>query len=210
MNSTCGACKAWKYWTGGTAAVRGWANRQTGVRRAAARSGALVPIAAVGRLGDLPYTDLGPPFNRLMKLMRSISLFIVMTFALLAAPTGSSAQEKLLTIELNKVQQSQDGCRLSFIAVNKMGANLETTAMEVVFFDANDVVSEMLLLDFGRLPSDKTKVVEFVLQQQQCEQISRVLVNDVVECSSAEEQNMTQDCFNALRTSNRAQIDFGV
>ena len=83
------------------------------------------------------------------------------------------------------MQQSQDGCRLSFIAVNRMGANLETTAMEVVFFDASDVVSEMLLLDFGRLPSDKTKVVEFVLQQQQCEQISRVLVNDVVECSSA-------------------------
>ena len=142
--------------------------------------------------------------------MRSSLFFSLLAIAVLAVPTGPGAQEKLLTIELNKVQQSQDGCRLSFIAVNRMGANLETTAMEVVFFDANDVVSEMLLLDFGRLPTDKTKVVEFVLQQQQCEQISRVLVNDVVECSSAEEQNMTQDCFNALRTSNRAEIEFGV
>ena len=142
--------------------------------------------------------------------MRSILFFSLVATALLSAPTGSGALEKLLTIELNRVQQSQDGCRLSFIAVNRMGANLEKTAMEVVFFDASDVVSEMLLLDFGRLPTDKTKVVEFVLQQQQCEQISRVLVNDVVECSSAEQQNMTQDCFNALRTSNRAEIEFGV
>lgn len=144
--------------------------------------------------------------------MRSIVFFSLLALALLALPPGSGAQQedRLLTIELNKVQQSQDGCRLSFVAVNKMGANLETTAMEVVFFDANDVVSEMLLLDFGRLPSDKTKVVEFVLQQQKCEQISRVLVNDVVECSSAEEQNMTRDCFGALRTSNKAEIEFGV
>lgn len=142
--------------------------------------------------------------------MRSILFGSLLALALLAVPGGPGAQERQLTIELNKVQQSQDGCRLSFIAVNRMGANLDTTAMEVVFFDANDVVSEMLLLDFGRLPADKTKVVEFVLQQQQCEQISRVLVNDVVECSTAEEQNMTEDCFNALKTSNRAEIEFGV
>jgi hypothetical protein len=142
--------------------------------------------------------------------MRTILCFSLLAIVLLVNPAATGAQQRELTIELNKMQQSQDGCRLSFIAVNRMGANLETTAMEVVFFDASDVVSEMLLLDFGRLPSDKTKVVEFVLQQQECEQISRVLVNDVVECSSAEEQNMTQDCFSALKTSNRADIEFGV
>ena len=141
--------------------------------------------------------------------MRSILYVSLLAIALLY-PAVAGAQQKQLTIELNKVQQSQDGCRLSFIAVNEMGANLETTSMEVVFFDSSDIVSEMLLLDFGRLPSDKTKVVEFVLQQQDCGQISRVLVNDVVECSSAEEQNMTRECFSALKTSNRAEIEFGV
>ena len=142
--------------------------------------------------------------------MRSVLFSALLATAWLSGPGGADAQQKLLTIELNKVQQSQDGCRLSFVAVNGMGTDLETTAMEVVFFDAGDVVSEMLLLDFGRLPADKTKVVEFVLQQQDCGQISRVLVNDVVECSSAEEQNMQRDCFNALKTSNRAEIEFGV
>ena len=145
-----------------------------------------------------------------MVVMRSISFLTLLVFALLSLPAGSGAQEKLLSIELNKMQQSGEGCRLSFIAVNGMGANLEKTAMEVVFFDTSSVVTEMLLLDFGRLPANKTKVVEFVLQQQQCGQISRVLVNDVVECSSAEAENMTQDCFNALRTSNKAEIEFGV
>ena len=66
-------------------------------------------------------------------------------------------------------------------------------------------------LQLADLPvAERQRSVEFVLQQQKCEQISRVLVNDVVECSSAEEQNMTQDCFSALRTSNRAEIEFGV
>jgi hypothetical protein len=142
--------------------------------------------------------------------MRTIVYFSILAFALLSASSGAGAQQPQLTIELNKVQQGQDGCRLSFVAVNEIGTNLETTAMEVVFFDADGVVSEMLLLDFGRLPSDKTKVVEFVLQEQECQQISRVLVNDVVECSSAEVRNMTRECFGALRTSNRAEIEFGV
>jgi hypothetical protein len=126
-----------------------------------------------------------------------------------AQPTEPAAQNKLLTIELNRVQQSQSGCRLSFMAVNRLGADLQTTAFEIVFFDPDSIVSQMLLLDFGRLPKDKTKVVEFDLPQA-CEQISRVLVNDILECAGADEQNMTEDCFNALRTSNKAGIEFGV
>jgi hypothetical protein len=157
--------------------------------------------------------------------MRSVLFFSLLAIALLSVPAGSGAQQTeadapetqqgtqqhtQLAMELNRMQQGQEGCRLSFIAVNRMGASLETTAMEVVFFNASGVVSEMLLLDFGRLPQDKTKVVEFVLQQQQCDDISRVLVNDVVECSSGGEHNMTQECFSALTTSNRTEIEFGV
>lgn len=162
--------------------------------------------------------------------MRSFYYFPLLALGLLSHPAGSAAQQtepaveqtepaaqptepaalnKLLTIELNRVQQSQNGCRLSFMAVNRLGTDLRTTALEIVFFDPDSIVSQMLLLDFGRLPKDKTKVVEFDLPQA-CEQISRVLVNDILECAGADEQNMTEDCFNALRTSNRAGIEFGV
>jgi hypothetical protein len=95
------------------------------------------------------------------------------------------------------------------MAVNKMGTGLDKTALEIVIFDADNIVSQMLLLDFGRLPNDKTKIVEFDLSLQ-CEQISRVLVNDIAECAGAEEQNLAEDCFNALRTLNRAEIEFGI
>jgi hypothetical protein len=141
--------------------------------------------------------------------MRSILICSILAFALLSGSTGSGAQQKLLTIELNRMQQSQNGCRLSFMAVNKMGTGLDKTALEIVIFDADNIVSQMLLLDFGRLPNDKTKIVEFDLSLQ-CEQISRVLVNDIAECAGAEEQNLAEDCFNALRTLNRAEIEFGI
>jgi hypothetical protein len=141
--------------------------------------------------------------------MRSILICSILAFALLSGSTGSGAQQKLLTIELNRMQQSQNGCRLSFMAVNKLGTGLEKTALEIVIFDADNIVSQMLLLDFGRLPNDKTKIVEFDLSLQ-CEQISRVLVNDIAECAGAEEQNLAEDCFNALRTLNRAEIEFGI
>jgi hypothetical protein len=157
----------------------------------------------------LPYTVGLSPAQQVNEPMRSIFFFSFLAFALLSAPTGSDAQQRLLTIELNRMQPSQDGCRLSFMAVNRLGANLDRTALEIVIFDADSIVSQMLLLDFGQLPNQKTKVVEFDLSLQ-CEEISRVLVNDVAECAAAEEQNMVEQCFNALRTSNRAEIEFGI
>lgn len=126
-----------------------------------------------------------------------------------AQPAAPETDQKLLTIELNKVQQTQDACRLSFMAVNRMGAGLDKTALEIVVFDAEGIVSQTLLLDFGRLPEDKTKVVEFDLPRQ-CEEISRVLVNDVSECAGPSQQDLAEDCLNALRISNRAAIEFGI
>lgn len=128
-----------------------------------------------------------------------------------AALTGVMAQESVgsLSIELNKVEQRDSGCRMSFVAVNGLQERLEKTALEIVVFDQNNIVSQMLVLDFGRLPSGKTRVVEFELPHT-CDSISRVLVNGISECLGAGEQDMTEACFDALRTGNRAQIEFGV
>lgn len=145
----------------------------------------------------------------------------VLALSVVVAPAASLAQEaetdsgmqqadtKLLTIELNKMQQSQNGCRLSFMAVNRLDTRLEKTALEIVVFDGEGIVSQTLVLDFGRLPEDKTKVVEFDLPRQ-CQEISRVLVNDVSECAGPGEEDLAEGCLNALRTSNRAEIEFGI
>lgn len=143
----------------------------------------------------------------------------LVALAVLVAPVGLAAQETqaaaqeadgtLLRIELNKVQQSQNGCRLSFMAVNQLGTGLEKTALEIVVFDAEGIVSQTLVLDFGRLPDDKTKVVEFDLPTR-CDEISRVLVNDVSECAGPSQEDLAEACLNALRISNRAAIEFGI
>lgn len=130
------------------------------------------------------------------------------TLSGLAAATAQDAKDSL-SIELNKVEQKESGCRMSFIAVNQLPARLEKTALEIVVFDRNSIVSQMLVLDFGRLPSGKTKVVEFELPYK-CDTISRVLVNGVSECVGVGDQDMAEVCLNALRTGNRAQIEFGV
>ena len=149
--------------------------------------------------------------------MSKFTICAVLALSVLAGPTGLAAQdvaaqdvqEKLITIELNKMQQSQSGCRLSFMAVNRLGAGLDRTALEIVVFDSEGIVSQTLVLDFGRLPEDKTKVVEFDLPRQ-CEEISRVLVNDVSECAGPSEEDLAEECLNALRISNRAAIEFGI
>jgi hypothetical protein len=201
----------WSWIAGTSPAMTGWGvnHYEAWYKFAMSRPRIAGVAAGVGMPRRLPYTVGWSPAQQVNEPMRSIFFFSLLAFALLSAPTGSDAQQRLLTIELNRMQPSQDGCRLSFMAVNRLGANLDRTALEIVIFDAGSIVSQMLLLDFGQLPNQKTKVVEFDLSLQ-CEEISRVLINDVAECAAADEQNMVEQCFNALRTSNRAEIEFGI
>ncbi len=69
-------------------------------------------------------------------------------------------------------------------------------------------VSQVLILEFGKLPIGKTKVVQFDLAGQPCSQISRLLINDVAECTS--DGKAVDVCMDDLKTDTRINIDFGV
>jgi hypothetical protein len=124
-----------------------------------------------------------------------------------AAPVATQAQEKTLSIELNNARDANGGCRLTYIAVNGTGTALEKTSYEIVVFDADQKVAQFLILEFGRLPSGKTKVVEFDFPNRACAAISRILVNDVSECTA--DGKPVELCLDSLKTTTRTEIDFG-
>ncbi|MBC7156179.1 MAG: hypothetical protein H5U20_01545 [Rhodobacteraceae bacterium] len=85
---------------------------------------------------------------------------------------------------------------------------LETTAYDVVVFDAAGTVTSRLILEFGRLPEGKTKVVQFDIAAGGCAGISRLLLNDVEQCETAE--GAVTACLDALVTTSRVDsIAFG-
>jgi hypothetical protein len=137
------------------------------------------------------------------------SLVVIWAAALALSATGSGlGQEKAISIELNDASNADTACRLVFVAINNSGVLLEKTSYDFVTFDTAGKVGRSITFHFGRLPVGKTKVVQFDLPGQACESISRLLVNDIAECTV--DGKASDICIDALTTSTRAKIEFGL
>jgi len=128
------------------------------------------------------------------------------------APGAVSAQSNAaggsFMLELNNAQTEGQGCRLTYVATNESGMDIEEIGYEVAVFDTEGVVDRLLILEFGRLADGRTKVVQFDLTEAGCEGISRLLVNGVAACTAAD--GSEPDCLGMLRTEARGAIAFGM
>lgn len=115
------------------------------------------------------------------------------------------------SLELNNAAETTaGGCRLTYVATNGTGQELGQTAYEVAVFNAAGVVSRILVLEFGALTADKTKVVQFDLSDQPCSDISRIIINDVAACTLADGSGEGDFCLSGLVTASRSSIQFGI
>ncbi|MBI1219500.1 MAG: hypothetical protein GC186_13235 [Rhodobacteraceae bacterium] len=96
----------------------------------------------------------------------------------------SVAETAGIGLELNKAGDVNGACRLTYVATNGAGQDFDKLSLDVVVFDAAGIASQRLILDFGAMPKDKTKVVEFDLPNTACNKVSRLLLNDVLQCTA--------------------------
>lgn len=134
---------------------------------------------------------------------------IATTLASLLLMTAVGAQEAGdLQLELNALQPSDAGCRVTFLATNNLGSTLTRSAFEVALFGSDGAIERMVSLDFKGMTAGKTKVLQFELQGLDCTKVTRVLVNDAAACEG--ESIEPGACLAQLTTSTRTQIAFGV
>ncbi len=134
----------------------------------------------------------------------SIAMFGA-TFPVLAQDAASE-----FSLELNNAADTTaGGCRLTYVASNRTGTALSKTSYEVAVFDGDGVVTRILVLEFGALSEGKTKVVQFDLADQPCANISRIVVNNISECTAAD-GSASDLCLSNLVTGSRATIQFGL
>lgn len=140
------------------------------------------------------------------------NLFARVTGLLLALTTASASLEAqeagALLLELNAVQPSDKGCRLTFVVTNQLGADLDRASFELALFDQSGVVDRLTVLEFRDMPRAKTKVSRFDLAGVDCGKLSRVLVNEAKDCVGAGIEPAA--CMRGLQTSAKAAIAFGV
>ena len=142
-------------------------------------------------------------------MIRLLSALLLATLSLTpvhAQDAPPSAPQ--LALELNALQPGEAGCRVSFLATNRLAADLDRTAVEIAFFTGDGAIDRIVTLDFLALPQGKTKVLQFELQGLNCEGIGRLLVNDISACEGPEIE--AGACLEGLVLSSRPDLIFGL
>lgn len=120
----------------------------------------------------------------------------------LAAPGPAQAQaEGRIALELNNLEPAEGGCRLTLVGRNDAGQTVSQATYDVAVFDAEGVVRDRLLLEFGALPQGRMRVVQFFLARG-CDEIGRVHLNDAEACLSETGGSLAL-CMDALETTSR-------
>ena len=132
--------------------------------------------------------------------MRSLSLLLAATLA-----TPALAEEPALGLELNTVNEEEGACRLTFLAENALGADLDALVLEAVLFTAGGSVDRLTLFDFGALPAGRPRVRQFDVNGLSCDALGQVLVNGATECAGA--GLAPGACIDALRISSRTGVE---
>lgn len=142
-----------------------------------------------------------------MRLMFRIFMLGLISISF-AAPGAAQEVTGKIGLELNHVQATQDGgCRLSIIATNGLERPINELGLEIVAFNTEGLVDQFLRLDFSRISAGKTKVLQFDLAGKACDSISRLHINDVLNCVPPSITDVY--CPDLLELKNRTPIEFG-
>jgi hypothetical protein len=125
----------------------------------------------------------------------------------LAAEEAAGPERDRLTIELNALQPSDRGCRVTFVASNDLDGDVERAAYELAFFDTAGLVARLSVVDFLELDRGRTKVRQFDFAGMECASIGRILINDLAECAG--DGIAPKACLSQLSIQNKTSIQFG-
>ena len=107
-------------------------------------------------------------------------------------------------IELNKLENTDEGCRSLFVFDNATGHELNPFRVDLILFDQEGVYAKQLLLDMAPLYEDKKILASFLLAEEPCDAIGSILVNDLPRCENGSGTEL--DCVKLLEVRSRSDI----
>ncbi len=122
-----------------------------------------------------------------MRFSKSVAVVAASLFGLCALP--AAAQETpaapaggQLLFQLNNAQTVEGGCQLTFVIKNDTGVQIDKSSYNMAIVNASGQVSTLITFEFRPLPVGRTKVQQFGLAGQPCDNISAISINEFVEC----------------------------
>ena len=118
--------------------------------------------------------------------------------AAVAAPV--SVQPGGLSVELNKLEAYDKGCRAYVVINNSSETAYQSVKLDLVLFQPDGVIARRFAVDLAPLKASKKSVKLFDIENLTCDRISSVLVNDVMECKS--DTGVVTDCLAKMSLSS--------
>lgn len=135
-------------------------------------------------------------------LKQTVFRFLFAALAILLCSPSLRADDGAITIELNKLEDTDQGCRPLFLFNNQSGHQLNRFQVELVLFDAKGVHSKQILLDMAPLYEGKKMVASFLLTNLDCDEIGSMLINDLPECENSTGTSLS--CLERLEVTSKS------
>jgi hypothetical protein len=110
-----------------------------------------------------------------------------------------------ITLELNKLEQSEKGCKAYVVASNPSSTSYDTVKLDLVMFQTDGVIGRRFALELAPLRPSKRTVKMFELDGTKCDGIGSFLINDVMECKS--DTGPVADCLAKLKLNSLTKVE---
>jgi len=110
-----------------------------------------------------------------------------------------------ISLELNKLEKSEKGCRAYVVVSNTTQTAYEAFKLDLVLFQTDGVIGRRFALDLAPVRPDKSTVKLFDLDGTDCENIGKFLINDVMECRSSGAP--VDDCLARLKVKSLIKVE---
>jgi hypothetical protein len=145
---------------------------------------------------------------RSMRLSALVLIAPVMAALTPAAIAGESAPAAAaapgITVELNKLETVEKGCRVYTVVDNPGSTAFQTFKLDLILFHTDGVIGRRLMLDLAPLKSAKKTVKMFDLDGTACDKIGSFLVHDVMECKT--ETGPADKCLDAITLKSLSNV----
>ena len=121
-----------------------------------------------------------------------------------AGPSLAKGEKPDLSIELNTTNPLKDACQLMMVIDNRSSIRFNKFTLELVLFDKTGVITSRVLAAIGRLRPIKSHFVSFPIEDVICDDLGRVLLNEVTECEYEAEAKF--DCTEVVAVKHRGTV----
>jgi hypothetical protein len=140
----------------------------------------------------------------ILPLIRRAALGLAVVLVLPGAGPVETGNEEGLTLELNKVEEVEEGCQTFFLLDNDSGHVFDGFRLELILFDQKGVIADRLRVDLAPVRRDKRTVSTYVFPGTPCAEIGSILVNDIPICEARD--GTALDCLDLLKVGHRDAI----